>query len=82
MILVDIEFPANGEKYDFRLDENVYIADIIDEIGAMMISVSEENDIRKIKDMMLCDYSHRRILPLDFTLKQCGIGSGARLVLL
>ena len=79
MILVDIEVPANGRTYDFRLDENAYIADLIDEIGAMLITSSEET--KKIADMLLCDYDHRRVLPLDRTLKQCGIGSGYRLVL-
>lgn len=82
LILVDIEVPVNGRKYDFRLDENVYIADLIDEIGAMMIPASEGNEAEKIRDMLLCDYEHRRILPLDSTLKQCGIGSGDRLVFL
>lgn len=82
MILVDIEVPANGQRYDFRLDENVSIAELIEEIGAMLISGTKENEIEKTGDMLLCDYSCRRILPLDCTLKQCGIGSGYRLVLL
>ncbi len=82
MILVDIEVPANGQKYDFRLDENAYIAELIEEIGAMMVSGQDENGAEKIRDMLLCDYGSRRILPLELTLKQCGIGSGYRLVLL
>lgn len=82
MILVDIEVPANGQRYDFRLDENAYIADLIEEIGTMMISGPGKNDAEKIRDMLLCDYDRRRILPMDYTLKQCGIGSGYRLVLL
>ena len=82
MILVDIEVPVNGRTYDFRMDENVYIADLIDETGAMLVPVSENSETEKIKDMLLCDYVHSRILPLDSTLKQCGIRSGDRLVLL
>lgn len=81
MILIDIEVPANGKKYDFRLDENAYIADLIDEIGAILVSSADTKEVEKIKDMLLCDYGHKRILPLDNTLKQCGIKSGARLVL-
>lgn len=81
MILIDIEVPANGKKYDFRLDENAYIADLVDEIGAMLLNSSEAKEVEKIKDMLLCDYNHNRILPLDSTLKQCGIKSGARLIL-
>ena len=81
MILIDIEVAANGKKHDFRLDQNVYIADLIDEIGAMLINSPDPNEMAKIKDMLLCDYSNQRILPLDSTLKQCGIKSGARLIL-
>lgn len=79
MILVDIEVPANGQTYDFRLDENVYISDLVDEIGAMLVSNFEENDPADIQEMLLCDPVQRRILPLDSTLKSCGIGSGDRL---
>lgn len=82
LILVDIEMPSNGQKYDFRLDENVYIADLIDEIAVMMLSTKVRNNEEKMKDMLLCDYVHHKILPLDCSLKQCGIGSGDRLVLL
>lgn len=82
MILVDIEVPSNGQKYDFRLDENAYIAELIDEIGAMMIPSSDVKEREKIDNMLLCDYEHQRILPLDSTLKHCGIKSGARLVFL
>lgn len=82
MIFVDIEVPANGQRYDFRLDETVLIAHLIEEIGSLMIPGTEENGEKKIRDMLLCDYDRRRILPLDGTLKQCGIGSGYRLVLL
>lgn len=82
MILVDIEVPANGQKYDFRLDENTFIAEIIDEIGTMMMPSLEKCAQEKIKGMLLCDYNRNRILPLNSTLKQCGIGNGDCLVLL
>lgn len=81
MILVDIYVPAVNKMYDFRLDENVYVAGILDEIGAMLLpgcAASRE----KIEDMLLCDYEGKRILPLNRTLKQSGIGNGCRLVLL
>lgn len=82
LILVDIDVPATGRTYDFRLDENTYIADIIDEIGGMLTTNVEEEAFETVKEMILCDYEYQRVLPLDATLKQCGIGSGYRLVLL
>lgn len=82
MILVDIEVAADGKQYDFKLDENVYIGELIDEIGAMIVSNLDKDREEKIKDMLLCDQIYKRILPMDCTLKQCGIGSGWRLVLI
>lgn len=82
MILIELEVPAIGKRYDFRLEENVYIADLIDEIGVMMYTGFEQEEQEKMKDVLLCEYDSKRILPLDRTLKQCGIGSGARLVFL
>lgn len=79
MILVDIEVPANGQTYDFRLDENAYIADLVDEIGTMLVLNGDGNTSEDIQDMLLCDCLRKRILPLDATLKLCGIGSGDRL---
>lgn len=74
MILVDIHVLSINKQYDFKLDENAYIADILEEVGEMMISGDE--------NLLLCDYEGRRILPLHQSLKQCGIGNGCRLVLL
>ena len=82
MILVDIEMPSTGEKYDFRLDENTYIGDLIEEIGGLLIASTEMEGPDQMKEMLLCDYENRRILPLDSTLKQCGIRSGWKLILL
>lgn len=81
MILVDIYVPAVNRNYDFRLDENAYTANILDEIGEMMMQ-GDSSASSKTADMLLCDYEGKRILPLNRTLKQCGIGNGCRLVLL
>lgn len=81
MILVDIYVPAIDRKYDFRLDEDTYVAGLLDEIGAMMLPGGAASQA-KIDEMLLCDYEKKRILPLNRTLKQSGIGNGSRLVLL
>ena len=82
MILVDIEFSAINKQYDFKLDENVYIAELIDQIGKMVLPAGEKEYEEKIKDMLLCDDEHNRILPLNQTLKQSGIGNGCHLMVI
>ena len=82
MILVDIEFLAINKKYDFKLDENTYIVELIDQIGNMIITATEKNYEEKVKDMLLCECEKHRILELNQTLKQCGIKSGSHLVMI
>ncbi len=81
MILVDIYVPSTNQQYDFKLDENAYIADILEEIGEMMFA-GEEGKKDEIDRLLLCDYEKQRILPLNQTLKQNNVSSGSRLVLL
>lgn len=80
MILVDIYVPSINKQFDFKLDENAYIADILEEVGEMMMPQGMENHA-EVEKLMFCDYESRRILPLNQSLKQCGIGNGWRLVL-
>lgn len=82
MILVDIEFSAINKKYDFKLDENTYIVELIDQIGNMIIPATEKDYEEKVKDMLLCECDKHRILELNQTLKQCGIKSGSHLVMI
>lgn len=82
MILVDIEFPAINKKYDFKLDENTYIVELIDQIGNMIIPTTEKDYEEKVKDMLLYECDKHRILELNQTLKQCGIKSGSHLVMI
>ena len=81
MILVDIYVPSINQQFDFKLDEHAFIADILEEVGEMMLT-REEGSRTEIEDLVFCDYETRRVLPLQNTLKQCGIENGCRLVLL
>ena len=75
MILVDIEVPALNKAYDFRLDERLCTAQILEEISVILFQEDR-------KDLLLCSCEQKRILPPDRTLWQAGIGNGARLLLI
>lgn len=81
MILVDVFVPAVDKQFDFCLDENRYIADILEEIGMIVFGAGEDMKER-MQSLILCDYNGRRILPMNQTLKMNGIGNGYRLVIL
>lgn len=81
MIMVDVYFPAVDQSYGFKLDENVKIIFLIQEMREMMCkkykSVVESQD----DQLMLCTLSGQRVLPNDTTLAQNEIMNGERLML-
>lgn len=82
MILADIYIPALNEQYDFKLNENAYIADVLRELGNIFVSPLDPGAEEARQDLLLCSYEGGRILALDRTLKQEGFGNGSRLILI
>ena len=82
MILVDIVVPSVEQTYDFSVDENAQIALVIEEI-AEMICQKEHCTIRGNKEeLILCRYEGQTVLNKNNTLRECGIATGTRLLLL
>ena len=81
MIMVDIYFPSVNETYSLRLDENVKINALIQEISEMMCkkyrSAMETGNDR----YMLCSLQHNRVLPDYTTLSENGIMNGEKLIM-
>lgn len=81
MILVDICIPAIDSKYDFLLDENTPISQILVEISEMIVKKMGEKRPENIKNLMLCSMDTHKILEKNKTLYNCGIADGSRLIL-
>ena len=80
MILVDIEVPVQNRRYDFKLDENVYVTDILEELWEIVTLGKQE--ATGAENLMLCNCERKQILNNYQTLKQNGIGNGDCLMLL
>lgn len=81
MIVVDVAVPGVEQVYDFALDENTQIALVIEEI-AEMISQKEHCVLCGNRDeLLLCTYGSKTVLDRCATLKESGIVSGSRLLL-
>lgn len=81
MILVDIKVPGVEQTYDFSLDENAPIALVMEEI-VEMIGQKEHCTIAGNKEeLLLCSYERQAVLPKKATLRECGIATGSRLLL-
>ncbi len=81
MILVDIYFPAVDMVYDFRLDENVKIIHLLQEIQEMMCKKYRSVLNDQPEKFMLCTMESKKILTNDSTLAANGIKNGARLMI-
>lgn len=81
MIMVDVYVPAVDETYGFRLDENVKILSLIQEMREMMCrkykSIVDEGE----DAFMLCTLEGKRVLSNHTTLAQNAIANGERLML-
>ncbi|MBO5030826.1 MAG: glutamyl-tRNA amidotransferase [Lachnospiraceae bacterium] len=82
MILVDVFVPAADNVYDFRLDEDVKIGLLIEEIGEMICQKEHCRMEGRMDKLLLCSMDNRNILSRDTTLAESGIKTGGKLMLL
>jgi hypothetical protein len=81
MILIDVQVPALNQNFDFKIDEDAFVADAIDEIGGILMALSGNTNAKGgIQDMLLCDMERGQILPLNRTFRQCNVTGGSRLM--
>lgn len=81
MILTDIYIPAVDDNYDFMLDENVPVIQIMEEIGEMIAKKVKEKKPDQISDFVLYSRDSDTILDQDISLHANGIHDGSRLIL-
>lgn len=81
MILVDIYIPSLDKTYDFQVDEEVSIENLTLEISEMIANETKSGNGTGGAEFMLCTMENEKILKKSFTLKECGIKNGSRLLL-
>lgn len=82
MITVDIFLPALEKTYDFNLDENTATSLIIEEVAVMICQKEHYPDLKDSGQLLLCCIDSEKNVRPDLTLKENGITSGSRLMLL
>lgn len=81
MILVDIKVPSVDNSYDFQLDENSAIYNIIGEVSELISQKEHCNIVGNTDELMLCCLKDNRILSINSTLKESGVQTGDSLIL-
>ena len=81
MILVDVYIPSMDNTYDFMLEENVPVEQVIVEICDMLSRKVKSPAPAKMEDFMMCSMDEDKILDKQETLYGNGIRDGSRLML-
>lgn len=81
MILADVYVPSIDGSYDFMLDENAPIEQIITEISEMLSKKVQGKPIGAESSFMLCSMEQKEVLDKNRTLYASGIRDGSRLML-
>ena len=81
MILVDVFVPMLDHNYDFKLDENTPVGTLADEMLAILCQWEGYPTENGVKRALLCDLEKKRIMSPITSLKDNGIESGDRLLL-
>lgn len=81
MILVDVYVPAIDQVYDFLLEESYCVAVIVKEVCEMIQQKEQISAGARDSDMVFFDLETKRMLPMQYSLEECGIKDGHRLIL-
>ena len=81
MILVDVYVAAVDKEYNFSLNENISVRTIEDEIIEMIEQKEQTTLAGNREQMTLCDRKGARVLPREYTLRECGIMTGSSMLL-
>ena len=82
MILVDVYVPVINHTYNFRLDENAMVMNIIEEITEMISQKEQSNIQGDYNDLMLCYVKDQVILEKELSLYNNRIQTGSTLMLI
>lgn len=81
MVLVDVSVPVLNQIYDFKLDENMEIGILIEEIVEMICQKEQCQIIGNLSEIFLCEVETKEILSKTRTLQESNIHTGSRLML-
>ena len=81
MILVDIYVPSVDKTYDFQLNEGISIYSVVEEISEMIGQKEHSKIVGRTDELFLCHYKTQRVLDKKCSLKEEGVVTGDKLLL-
>lgn len=82
-IYIEVEVPASGKIYDFKVEENGRVDCFMEEVIKQICKLEQYKiSAQEKEELMLCSLDREMILSKKQTLKECGIWNASRLLLL
>lgn len=81
MVLVDIYVPSINDDFDFLLDENIPVCQLIVEITGMLSKKLQSSAVQDDSGFQLYSMNAEKILDTEKTLCTNNVTDGCRLVL-
>lgn len=81
MIIVDIDVPAIGKKYDFQIDENVALCEVKEEIVEMICRKEQCMLIGDENQLVLWNAQNGQMLRENRTAWEIGLVTGSKILL-
>ena len=80
-IFIDVSTPGNGKVYEFQLDSTMTVGQVKARMIEEITEIESGNITLNADKVILCNLNTRMLLPEVVTLKQIGVKSGQRLLL-
>lgn len=81
MIIVDVAVPAMDAEYDFMMNEESTAEMLVEELTEMICQREKLRGFSQEGTLMLCHAPTGAMLPPNKTLRQMGVKTGDKLVL-
>lgn len=82
MVMVDVEVPATDRVYDFELDEESCVRELIDAMVALIVGQEKHSEVKGRELLYLYALRQEKVLNAKMNLIQQGVRNGDRLVLI
>lgn len=82
MVFVEVELPVFEQVYDFKVEQREKVRKVLFD---MITKICQKENCNMEGDwelVLLWNVDQKRILPRDWTIAECGIENGTRLLLI
>lgn len=82
MLFVEVKVPVLEQVYDFKVEKKEKVNRVLFDMITKICQKENYNLEGKKDKVLLWDVEQKKILPKDWTMEECGIKTGTRLLIL